>query len=98
MEDDYIDDAFPDAGPDPVPTGPGVQAAKPVVHVMRGLPASGKSTLARKLMADADGRLRRVSLDELRRMMDDNDGSKRLGRRHEETVLAAQALGAVVVV
>jgi predicted kinase len=91
MDEEYLDDAFPDAGrPDPVPTGPGVQAAKPVVHVMRGLPASGKSTLARQMMAAAEGRMRRVSLDELRRMMDDNDGSKRLGRRHEETVLAVQ--------
>lgn len=91
MDDEYFDDAFPDAGrPDVVPTGPGVQAAKPVVHVMRGLPASGKSTLARQMMAAAEGRMRRVSLDELRRMMDDNDGSKRLGRRHEETVLAVQ--------
>ena len=90
MDDEYFDDAFPDAGPDPVPTGPGVQDAKPVVHVMRGLPASGKSTLARELMAGSDGRMRRVSLDELRRMMDDNDGSKHLGRRHEETVLAVQ--------
>jgi predicted kinase len=91
MNDEYLDDAFSDAGrPDPVPTGSGVQAAKPVVHVMRGLPASGKSTLARQMMAAAEGRMRRVSLDELRRMMDDNDGSKRLGRRHEETVLAVQ--------
>jgi predicted kinase len=90
MDDDYIDDAFPDAGPDPVPTGPGVQPGKPVVHLMRGLPASGKSTLARRLMAESEGRMRRVSLDELRRMLDDNDGSKRLGRRHEETVLAVQ--------
>ena len=91
MDDEYFDDAVPDAGrPDPVPTGPGVRAAKPVVHVMRGLPASGKSTLARQMMAAAEGRMRRVSLDELRRMMDDNDGSKRLGRRHEETVLAVQ--------
>jgi len=90
MDDDYFDDALPDAGPDPVPTGPGVPAAKPVVHIMRGLPASGKSTLARQMMAGSQGRMRRVSLDELRRMMDDNDGSKRLGRRHEETVLAVQ--------
>ncbi|MBS2539640.1 AAA family ATPase [Catenulispora sp. NF23] len=90
MEDDYIDDAYPGAGPDPVPSGPGVQPGKPVVHLMRGLPASGKSTVARQLMAAAEGRMRRVSLDELRRMLDDNDGSKRLGRRHEETVLAVQ--------
>ena len=96
MNEQYFDGAFqdadrPDTAPaEPVPTGPGVPAAKPVVHLMRGLPASGKSTLARQMMAAAEGRMRRVSLDELRRMMDDNDGSKRLGRRHEETVLAVQ--------
>ncbi|WP_212747232.1 AAA family ATPase [Streptomyces montanus] len=33
---------------------------------MTGLPASGKSTLARKLAADAGGRIRRVDLDDLR--------------------------------
>ena len=88
-EDDDTDDV-PGGFADPVPAGPGVPPAKPVVHVMRGLPASGKSTLARQMMAAAGGRMRRVSLDELRRMMDDNDGSKRLGRRHEETVLAVQ--------
>lgn len=88
--DEYFDDAFPDAGPDPVPTGPGVPAGKPVVHLMRGLPASGKSTAARRLMAESGGRMRRVSLDDLRRMLDDNDGSRHLGRRFEETVLAVQ--------
>lgn len=65
-------------------------AAKPTVHLMRGLPASGKSTRARELMAAADGRVRRVSLDDIRRMLDDNDGSKRFGYQHEETCLAVQ--------
>jgi predicted kinase len=63
---------------------------KPVIHLMHGLPASGKSTRARELMAAADGRMRRVSLDDLRRMLDDNAGDKRLGYKHEETVLAVQ--------
>jgi predicted kinase len=88
-EDDHTDDV-PGGFAEPAPAGPGVQPGKPVVHLMRGLPASGKSTRARELMAAAEGRMRRVSLDELRRMLDDNDGSKRLGRRHEETVLAVQ--------
>jgi hypothetical protein len=34
--------------------------------------------------------MRRVSLDELRRMLDDNDGDKRLTHQHEETVLQVQ--------
>lgn len=41
----------------------------PVVHVMSGLPASGKSTVARKLVAGSDGTMRRVNLDDLRVMM-----------------------------
>src|SRR3954451_22788468 len=93
--EDYVDDGPSgsgglDSSEEAVPAGPGVQPGKPVVHLMRGLPASGKSTRARELMAAAEGRMRRVSLDDLRRMLDDNDGSKRLGRRHEETVLAVQ--------
>ncbi|GAA1989086.1 AAA family ATPase [Catenulispora subtropica] len=88
-DEDYTDDV-PGGFEAPVPTGPGVPAGKPVVHLMRGLPASGKSTRARELMAASQGRMRRVSLDDLRRMLDDNDGSKRLGRAHEETVLAVQ--------
>ncbi|NUR27144.1 MAG: AAA family ATPase [Catenulispora sp.] len=89
LDEDYADES-PGGFAEAVPTGPGVQPGKPVVHLMRGLPASGKSTRARELMAAAEGRMRRVSLDDLRRMLDDNDGSKRLGRRHEETVLAVQ--------
>jgi adenylylsulfate kinase-like enzyme len=64
--------------------------AKPTIHLMTGLPASGKSTRARELMAAADGRMRRVSLDELRKMLDDNHGDKRLTYVHEETVLQVQ--------
>jgi len=60
------------------------------VHLTVGLPASGKSTFARQLVAESAGRMRRVSLDDLRRMLDDNDGSVRLGKDHEETVLAVQ--------
>ncbi|MFF3837957.1 AAA family ATPase [Streptomyces sp. NPDC001930] len=42
----------------------------PVVHVMTGLPASGKTTAARALQAAAEGRVRRVNLDDLRSMLD----------------------------
>ncbi|MDX3695027.1 AAA family ATPase [Streptomyces europaeiscabiei] len=41
----------------------------PIVHVMTGLPASGKSTFARELVAGSGGRVRRVNLDELRAML-----------------------------
>lgn len=42
----------------------------PTVHVMQGLPAAGKTTLATKLCASAARPLRRVSLDGLRLMLD----------------------------
>lgn len=60
------------------------------VTITRGLPASGKSTAAIEMVNAADGRVRRVNLDALRLMLDDNDGHRRLGRRHEDVVLAAQ--------
>jgi len=62
----------------------------PTVHLTIGLPASGKTTFARQLVAESAGQIRRVSLDDLRRMLDDNDGSVRFGKDHEETVLAIQ--------
>lgn len=62
----------------------------PKVTIMRGLPASGKTTAALKLVADSGGRVRRMNLDSLRLMLDDNDGTVRRGREHEEVVLAAQ--------
>ncbi|CAM5341749.1 AAA family ATPase [Streptomyces avidinii] len=56
--------------PAPVDAAAGVAAAEeaplPVVHVMTGLPASGKTTAARALQAEAGGRMRRVNLDDLR--------------------------------
>jgi len=60
------------------------------VTITRGLPASGKSTAAIEMVNASAGRVRRVNLDALRLMLDDNDGHRRLGRRHEDVVLAAQ--------
>lgn len=62
----------------------------PTIHLTRGLPASGKTTLARELVAASKGRMRRVNLDDLRAMLDFNTTGARLGRDHEETVLAIQ--------
>ncbi|WP_240509124.1 phosphatase domain-containing protein [Streptomyces agglomeratus] len=61
----------------------------PVVHVMTGLPASGKTTAARKLQAEAEGRMRRVNLDDLRAMLD-LPVTERRSWAHEQTVLAVQ--------
>ncbi|WP_367826380.1 AAA family ATPase [Streptomyces sp. LMG1-1-1.1] len=61
----------------------------PVVHVMTGLPASGKTTAARALQAAAEGRVRRVNLDDLRSMLDLPAGDRR-SRTHEQTVLGIQ--------
>lgn len=62
----------------------------PVVTITTGLPASGKTTAALQLVRTSAGRVRRVNLDALRLMLDDNDGSVRRGRDHEEVVLATQ--------
>ncbi|MEU9112330.1 AAA family ATPase [Streptomyces sp. NPDC048483] len=61
----------------------------PVVHVMTGLPASGKTTAARKLQAESEGRMRRVNLDDLRTMLD-IPAPERRSYAHEQTVLAIQ--------
>ncbi|CAM5242183.1 hypothetical protein GCM10010329_44620 [Streptomyces spiroverticillatus] len=95
--------------PEPVASGapeartPGADAPAspsrlPVVHVMTGLPASGKTTAARVLQAEADGGMRRVNLDDLRAMLDlpakrerdeSPEGRARSWAR-EQTVLAVQ--------
>ncbi|MFE0653412.1 AAA family ATPase [Streptomyces sp. NPDC059534] len=68
----------------------------PVVHVMTGLPASGKTTAARALQAAAEGRVRRVNLDDLRSMLDLPAAERGDGRgdgrspAHEQTVLGIQ--------
>lgn len=62
----------------------------PTVHVTQGLPASGKTTAALDLVRTSEARVRRVNLDLLRLMLDDNDGSVRHGRDHEDVVLATQ--------
>ncbi|MDT0566022.1 AAA family ATPase [Streptomyces sp. DSM 3412] len=64
----------------------------PVVHVMTGLPASGKTTAARELQAESGGRMRRVNLDDLRAMLDVPlpEGAERRSYAHEQTVLAIQ--------
>ncbi|MFJ6780201.1 AAA family ATPase [Streptomyces yangpuensis] len=66
------------------------EARLPVVHVMTGLPASGKTTAARALQAEAGGRMRRVNLDDLRAMLDLPDPARGRSFAHEQTVLAVQ--------
>lgn len=44
--------------------------------ILRGLPASGKSTYAKKLVADHPGKYKRISKDDLRAMLDVNKWSK----------------------
>ncbi|MEU8543954.1 AAA family ATPase [Streptomyces sp. NPDC048717] len=62
----------------------------PVVHVMTGLPASGKTTAARALQEESGGRMRRVNLDDLRTMLDPPGGGGRRSHVHEQTVLGIQ--------
>ncbi|MGW0750865.1 phosphatase domain-containing protein [Streptomyces sp. NPDC002587] len=66
------------------------EAPLPVVHVMTGLPASGKTTAARALQAQSGGRMRRVNLDDLRSMLDLPDPGRGRSWEHEQTVLAVQ--------
>ncbi|WP_251065412.1 AAA family ATPase [Streptomyces sp. ISL-44] len=95
--------AAPQAVPQAAPRVPGPAAAAarpedrapqepalPVVHVMTGLPASGKTTAARALQARSGGRMRRVNLDDLRRMLDLPDPERGRSYAHEQTVLAVQ--------
>ncbi|TXS54434.1 polynucleotide kinase [Streptomyces sp. t39] len=57
---------------------------------MTGLPASGKTTAARALQAEAEGRMRRVNLDDLRTMLDVPAPERGRSHAHEQTVLAIQ--------
>lgn len=74
------------ASPAAAPAAP----ALPVVHVMTGLPASGKTTAARALQAESGGRMRRVNLDDLRAMLDLPDPERGRSYKHEQTVLDIQ--------
>ncbi|MEU9164729.1 AAA family ATPase [Streptomyces sp. NPDC048424] len=68
----------------------GQEAPLPVVHLMTGLPASGKTTAARALQAQSGGRMRRVNLDDLRAMLDLPDPERGRSWAHEQTVLEVQ--------
>lgn len=61
------------------------------VELTTGLPGSGKTTFAKARVAESDGMLRRVNLDDLRHMMDLGEYSK----EHEKTVLKVQDLAIV---
>lgn len=63
----------------------------PTIHLMQGLPASGKTTFARKLVRESEGRIRRVNLDDLRRMSDGDGKSIPWTAEREKAVTAAQA-------
>ena len=60
------------------------------IHVLAGLPASGKSTFARQLLAASAGRVRRVNLDDLRHMLDHTGGERVWSKAHEATALDIQ--------
>ncbi len=61
------------------------------VHILSGLPASGKSTFARGLLVTNPGRIRRANLDDIRAMLDtDINGDRQWSREMEETALKIQ--------
>lgn len=55
----------------------------PRIHVTTGLPASGKTTRAMELLADAKGSIRRVNLDSIRAMLDGPNAHQVWSHRHE---------------
>ena len=61
-----------------------------VVHMTTGLPGSGKSTVARRIVDESQGRVRRVNLDDIRLMLDGHDGHRHWTRAREEAALVAQ--------
>lgn len=63
----------------------------PTIHLMQGLPASGKTTYARLLVRESEGRIRRVNLDDLRRMSDGDSKSVPFSPEREKVITAAQA-------
>lgn len=62
----------------------------PTIHITTGLPASGKTTAARQLVADAGGRMRRVNLDDIRAMLDGTGPDRIWSKAHEATALDVQ--------
>lgn len=57
------------------PLGAGAVAVAGLVLILRGLPASGKSTFARKLIDENKGAWKRLNKDELRAMLDNSQHS-----------------------
>lgn len=55
----------------------------PRIHITTGLPASGKTTRAMELLADAKGGIRRVNLDSIRAMLDGPAAHDVWSHRHE---------------
>ena len=61
------------------------------VHIMSGLPASGKTLAARTLIDLHPERIRRVNLDDIRAMLDTGaSGERQWSRELEETALTVQ--------
>lgn len=78
-----------------------------IIYMTTGLPASGKSTWAKKLVEDSNGSVIRVNLDDLRGMLGidpaaKDDATKELIKVmysiHDKAILAAVAAGKDVVV
>lgn len=64
---------------------------RPALHVTQGLPAAGKTSLARKLLANAVRPIRYVGLDSLRLMLDGQTPTAWWAPGSEEQTARAQA-------
>ena len=58
------------------------------IYFTTGLPGSGKSTKAKKMVDESQGKLKRVNKDDLRAMIDNYDFSKKFRKSNESFILA----------
>ena len=72
------------------------------VLILKGLPASGKSTFARKLLEENKGAWKRLNKDELRLMLDNsqhsNDNEKFIERVRDMMIIEALKAGKHVII
>lgn len=76
--------------------------AQATLYILRGLPASGKSTWARKMVEESKGRIKRISRDDLRTMVDNGIWSQSneylIVRLRDMMAMQALLLGYTVII
>jgi predicted kinase len=76
--------------------------AQATLYILRGLPASGKSTWARQMVDKGEGRVKRINRDELRLMIDNGQYSAQneylIVRLRDMMAMQALLLGYTVII